>query len=452
MKQLRLLSLAFLVLMSGLSQAQTNIHPWGIGLTGTATNMEGLVNHNYLQLRNYTGGGQIYIGRYLNPSFNLRLVYGAGNLWYPNVLKYPYVESGLNHQLYYHDLSLLIEFKLNNNYVFKENAVVQPYIMAGFGANYMNHDYNTFFPWGGGIRFRTTKWLSINIETLYKVNIDNSFSYLQHSAGLQFNMGKPKSKKVDEATDMTKLPTKKIYSDEEMGLKKSDSDADGDGVKDMEDECPFAAGPVSLKGCPDSDGDGIPDARDNCPFASGSIAKQGCPDELADRDKDGVADAVDECPDIPGSAATKGCPGGKKVAVVKDNNINNNDNSTQAQNTSEAAAPEFIAGNYTELFYSNSSSDLKADQKAMLDKIAEYLQAHQELRVKLNGYSSNIGKDNANIELALNRALKVATYLASKGVNMRRMNTYGYGPFNNKYSFSNASENLKNQRVEIVLQ
>jgi len=223
-------------------------------------------------------------------------------------------------------------------------------------------------------------------------------------------------------------------------------------VKDMEDECPFAAGPVSLKGCPDSDGDGIPDARDNCPVASGSIAKQGCPDELADRDKDGVADAVDECPDIPGSAATKGCPGGKKVAVVKDNNINNNDNSTQAQNTSEAAAPEFIAGNYTELFYSNSSSDLKADQKAMLDKIAEYLQAHQELRVKLNGYSSNIGKDNANIELALNRALKVATYLASKGVNMRRMNTYGYGPFNNKYSFSNASENLKNQRVEIVLQ
>ena len=455
MKQLRLLTLSIFVLISTFAKAQTHIHPWGIGVTATATNMEGLINHNYLQLRNYTGGGQIYIARYLTPSFNLRLVYGLGNLWYPNVLKYPYVEKGVNHQLYYHDLTLLLEFKLNNNYVFKEDAIVQPYIMAGFGANYMNHDYNTYFPWGGGIRFKVTKWMSLNVETLYKINIDNSFSYLQHSAGVQFNMGKRKAKKADEVTNattsMTNLPPKKVLTDEELGLKKSDTDTDGDGVKDMDDECPFAPGPASLKGCPDTDGDGIPDARDNCPFAKGSIANQGCPDELADRDKDGIVDDMDECPDIPGIASAHGCPGGKTVAPVKDITLPKDDTNS-AQNTNSSAASDFVAGNYTELFYTSSSSELKAEQKAMLDKIAVYLQEHQELHVKLNGFTSNIGKDAANIELAMNRALKVATYLASKGVNMRRINTYGYGPFNNKYSFSEASENLKNQRVEIVLQ
>ena len=35
-------------------------------------------------------------------------------------------------------------------------------------------------------------------------------------------------------------------------------DRDGDGVIDMEDDCPDQAGLPELKGCPDRDGDGIP--------------------------------------------------------------------------------------------------------------------------------------------------------------------------------------------------
>jgi len=95
-------------------------------------------------------------------------------------------------------------------------------------------------------------------------------------------------------------------------------DADGDGIPDEQDQCPFEPGTIKegpRKGCPenaaDRDGDGIPNAQDACPDEPGTIATgpyAGCPD----RDHDGVADKVDQCPDqaedTDGFEDTDGCP------------------------------------------------------------------------------------------------------------------------------------------------
>jgi len=72
-------------------------------------------------------------------------------------------------------------------------------------------------------------------------------------------------------------------------------DADADGLGD-------ACDPDDAT---DTDGDGVPDATDACPHAPGDPDNQGCP--LGDRDGDGVPDDVDPCPDEPG-AAGDGCP------------------------------------------------------------------------------------------------------------------------------------------------
>ena len=55
-------------------------------------------------------------------------------------------------------------------------------------------------------------------------------------------------------------------------------DTDGDGIEDVDDECPEEAGPEFLNGCPDSDGDGIADSKDDCPDQMGKPENNGCPD------------------------------------------------------------------------------------------------------------------------------------------------------------------------------
>ena len=89
-------------------------------------------------------------------------------------------------------------------------------------------------------------------------------------------------------------------------------DADRDGIKDEDDECPTEPGTAATNGCPDADGDGVADKDDECPNEPGVANLNGCPDG----DSDGVADKDDECPTEPGTAATNGCPDGDGDGVA----------------------------------------------------------------------------------------------------------------------------------------
>jgi hypothetical protein len=88
------------------------------------------------------------------------------------------------------------------------------------------------------------------------------------------------------------------------------ADADGDGVNDDADLCPFTpnlrqddddedgAGDV-CDACPaaDVDGDGVPDGEDNCPTVANGSQR--------DRDQDDVGDACDDCPRDPDDECRK---------------------------------------------------------------------------------------------------------------------------------------------------
>ena len=55
-------------------------------------------------------------------------------------------------------------------------------------------------------------------------------------------------------------------------------DTDGDGIDDVDDECPEEAGFEFLYGCPDKDGDSIADHKDSCPDEIGPASNDGCPE------------------------------------------------------------------------------------------------------------------------------------------------------------------------------
>ena len=85
------------------------------------------------------------------------------------------------------------------------------------------------------------------------------------------------------------------------------ADSDGDGVPDVDDNCPQIANPAQA----DRDGDGTGDACDNCPDDSNKINPGvcGCGTPDVDSDDDGVFDCDDQCPDTPAGEAVdaNGC-------------------------------------------------------------------------------------------------------------------------------------------------
>lgn len=90
-----------------------------------------------------------------------------------------------------------------------------------------------------------------------------------------------------------------------------DADIDGDGVDNNVDPCPRNPDPDCTAAEADSDGDGIRDADDNCPAVfnpgqedSDSDGQGDACEDARDSDGDGVPDSEDNCPDTANSAQT----------------------------------------------------------------------------------------------------------------------------------------------------
>jgi len=76
------------------------------------------------------------------------------------------------------------------------------------------------------------------------------------------------------------------------------NDADGDGVFDDRDNCPYIFNPprpMDKGRQPDYDDDGVGDDCDPCPF---DVGVSGCSNLFLDKDGDGVANDKDNCPDV----------------------------------------------------------------------------------------------------------------------------------------------------------
>uniref|UniRef100_UPI004047E3B9 thrombospondin type 3 repeat-containing protein n=1 Tax=Polaribacter sp. TaxID=1920175 RepID=UPI004047E3B9 len=93
-----------------------------------------------------------------------------------------------------------------------------------------------------------------------------------------------------------------------------DPDDDNDGILDIDDNCPLISNPNQVDVCSDSDNDGILDIDDNCPNTPNSNQQDIDGDGIGDLcdndiDGDGVLNVSDNCPNLPGLVSNNGCPG-----------------------------------------------------------------------------------------------------------------------------------------------
>lgn len=424
---------------------------------------------------------------YLNPSFDATMYASVGDLGY-------YDKEYLGFRARVTDIVFGLNYKLNNGYIFNEDALVKPYIRAGWGGmqsvSRIIHGIpnwsqsRTWFAshWnaGLGIKVRLTPRLDLQVQELYNYSFDDNYdglpfqwggarlnvgedgnkplhdAYLYHSVGLVFNFGGSYSgRKALKDDDDDGVPnsidvcpnTPEDYEVDSVGCPLDD---DGDGIFNEEDKCPEAKGLAMFAGCPDQDGDGIQDSEDKCIDVPGLAEFNGCPDQ----DKDGIQDSEDKCPLIAGTAEGEGCPDTDGDGVYDHKDIC----PTVAGIAANKGCPE-IKEEVKELIrlaaqginFETGKDVIKAESFENLDKLVTILNEYPEAQVQISGHTDDVGDDAANLELSQNRADAVKRYLASKGVQDDRMTATGYGETQPIADNGSAAGRAVNRRVDFKL-
>jgi SH3 domain-containing YSC84-like protein 1 len=103
-----------------------------------------------------------------------------------------------------------------------------------------------------------------------------------------------------------------------------------------------------------------------------------------------------------------------------------------------------------DLHFETGKADITPDSEASLNTVLTSLKNNPDWKLRVEGFTDNVGGKEANEKLSADRAEAVATWLADHGIDRSRLTSKGYGE--SRPVASNSSENgrAKNRRVELV--
>ena len=204
-------------------------------------------------------------------------------------------------------------------------------------------------------------------------------------------------------------------------------DTDGDGVYDADDKCVDLAGDKPTGCPPDTDGDGVYDADDKCPKAAGP-KPDGCP---PDKDGDGIADKDDKCPAKPenknGYKDSDGCPDRIPRKLKR------------------------FTGAIKGIYFDSGKATIRKKSHRVLDKAVKILKQFTDTRIKIEGHTDDVGKDDANLKLSEARAASVKAYFVDKGIGAERLQSVGKGETEPVAKGTSRRARAKNRRIEFEL-
>lgn len=239
-----------------------------------------------------------------------------------------------------------------------------------------------------------------------------------------------------------------------------DLDDDEDGIADAQDQCPREAedldGFEDDDGCPDldNDRDGTSDVFDLCPNQKEDFDHfedlDGCPDY--DHDGDGIPEAEDLCPE---EAETKngfqdddGCP---DIATLGPQSCGSEMTVDCVEELLARGLRHPIELVKPQRFAFNSAA-LSPETRAFLDQESRKLREIAKIwEITLVGHCDEIGTDDYNYRLSVQRAKAVRAYLIRKGVEAHSLVTIGRGRTQPRVRGDSVWARSQNRRVELWL-
>jgi OmpA-OmpF porin, OOP family len=416
-----------LLLVTGLTFSQNEEKKWALGLgAGVFSHFEDI---------NLKFSPEIYLSRYLSPSFDLMIKQQFG----PNLFN-------SNATTEFSNTLLNLRYKINI-----DGSKFMPYAYAGPGYLKTEDQKGINFDAGVGTKLALGDNISLYLEGGYNSNdfadeAGMEYGFIKGALGLEFAFGKTKDSDGDGVSDRKdKCPD--TPAGVKVDLNGCPLDRDGDGIADYKDDCPDTPGLAAFNGCPDKDGDGIMDKEDDCPDVAGLKKFNGCPDT----DGDGVPDPKDECPNTPKGCKVdmKGCP----LDTDKDGIIDCEDQCPDVAGVKELKGCPIICKGFevSPVYFDFAKATLRPEGMAALDAFINQLGDCKKYDIVVDGYTCSIGTKKYNLGLSEKRALEVVKYLTSKGINNAFIGSKGFGEENPALPNTSKVNREKNRRAVIEL-
>jgi len=103
------------------------------------------------------------------------------------------------------------------------------------------------------------------------------------------------------------------------------------------------------------------------------------------------------------------------------------------------------------IHFATNGTSVREQDKLFLNKVADFLIKHPEVKIEVQGHTDNTGSSKINETISYNRAKSVANYLISRGVPESQLFIKGYGPSNPIASNKTAQGRATNRRVQLVI-
>ncbi len=110
-------------------------------------------------------------------------------------------------------------------------------------------------------------------------------------------------------------------------------------------------------------------------------------------------------------------------------------------------------GNYVlnDIYYKTNSAQLEIVSIAVVKEFANFMKANPGIKVKIAGYTDNVGSEESNQALSANRASTVMQALIKEGISTGRLSYQGYGAANPVAGNDTEEGRQQNRRTEFII-
>ncbi len=105
----------------------------------------------------------------------------------------------------------------------------------------------------------------------------------------------------------------------------------------------------------------------------------------------------------------------------------------------------------SDVSFATNSATINSSLRPILDRFAQTLNDNPATHVSIIGHTDNTGTDAINDPLSMRRAASTRDYLASRGVDSRRIDIDGRGSYEPIADNTSADGRARNRRVEIYV-